>query len=62
MSTIEPMVLLFQETMIEVKKDNEVMRDCMKDWSMESIDAVKRIFIHFTQSILLEHLEYLIRN
>ena len=24
--------------MIESKKDQEVIRDCVKDWSMESID------------------------
>ena len=32
-------MLLIQETMIEGKKVEEVVNKCVKDWSMESIDA-----------------------
>ena len=34
-----PMVLLLQETMTEGKKEEEVVKECIKDWRMTSSDA-----------------------
>ena len=40
-ATIKLTVLLIHENMVEGKKVEEVIIYCMKDWSMESIDAKK---------------------